>query len=212
MPAYSTPIDESETDPIRRRKATRDERLAMHVMPHCCNMDIESIASQLGFARRTVYRLLHARITPTKTHNRSRKYKLQESDRRRLFTTATQDASHRRLPWKQVATICEIQAYKQTPRKVFHDAGYHRRIACCKPFLEAEAKHKQLVWALARADWTVKQWCRVLWTDKCYVRTTGLSGTVWVTRLVGKEFHEDCLVLKFPKKELYYGVGGNMRC
>ena len=118
----------------------------------------------------------------------------------KLIDVATQDSWHRRLPLIEVADIAEIQASERVLREAFRAEGYNRRVARKKPFLNADKKAKRLTWAQAHQHWTVEDWRHVIWTDESYVRTTGLGGRVWVTRLSTEEYYEDCLVPKFEKK------------
>lgn len=99
-----------------------------------------------------------------------------------------------------MADIAEIHASEQVLQEAFQAEGYNRRVARKKPFLNAEKKARRLAWALAHEHWTIKDWQRVIWTDESYVRTTGVLGRVWVTRLSTEEYHEDCLVPKFEKR------------
>ena len=81
----------------------------MHTLRYTAGWSCEQIASELGFTTRTVYRIVGDTVTPRKKHDRGRNPILDFSARRRLFATATQDAYHRRLPWTQIADICDIQ-------------------------------------------------------------------------------------------------------
>lgn len=121
-------------------------------------------------------------------------------DRERLVALATESAFNRRRPLSEIAELAGITACARTLRTTFARMGYHRRIARIKPFLTQPAKDKRLEWALAHADWTVADWSTVIWTDECALKVGEVSGNVWVTRLPGEEYHEDCLQPKFRKR------------
>ena len=86
-----------------------------------------------------------------------------------------------------------------TSSKTFAQEGYHRRVACQKPFLSAINKEKHLQFAVNYLNWTVQDWARVLWTDESPFNIVGAHGTIWVTRKPGEEYIEECLVPKFRK-------------
>lgn len=151
MISFST-LNIEPADPIKRREATRDERLMMHTLRYSAAWDFNEIAKALGFANRTVARICGQTITPRKKHERGRKYKLTPTDRCRLFSIATQDSHHRRMPLNDIARICEIQVCDQVLRNAFQTQGYNRRVARRKPFLNQEQKAKRLAWALAHKD------------------------------------------------------------
>lgn len=121
---------------------------------------------------------------------------------------ATQDSVCRRLTFTEVADIADIQACESVLRDAFEAEGYFRRVARKKPFLDAAKKAKRLAWAMAHRDWTLEDWRHIIWTDESYIRLNGKGGRVWITRHVGEEFHEDCLVPKFQNKNSVMIWGG----
>lgn len=57
----------------------------------------------------------------------------------------------------------------------------------------------------------MEDWRRVIWTDESYIWLGGVRGKVHVTRAVEEEWIEDCLVLKFKKKNpiiIWVGILG----
>ena len=93
--------------------------------------------------------------------------------------------------------------------------GYSRRVARKKPFLDERKKGLRLAFAQAHRDWSREDWRRVIWTDECYIWLSGNTSRVWITRRPGEEYHDDCLVPKFPKKNfimVWAGILGEKKC
>ena len=131
--------------------------------------------------------------------------------RQRLVFAASQDAEHRRMPMIEVARELGIEAAKKTIRKAFQKEGYARRVARKKPLLTQAQKEARLEWALQHRHWTADQWENwVLFTDECYMWTTGSHGRVWVTRTVDEEYYKDCIVPGFSKDGSVMIWGGIM--
>ena len=77
--------------------------------------------------------------------------------------------------------------------------GFTRAIARAKPPLSPTNVQNRLNWALEHKDWTLEQWNSILWTDETWV--TGCRHTrVWVTRRIGEELDNTCLVDKVRKR------------
>lgn len=104
------------------------------------------------------------------------------------------------MPVVEVARELGIQAEERTVQRAFAREGYNRRVARRKPFLSQEHKNRRLQWALHRRHWTADDWERwVMFTDECYVWTSGNRGRVWVTRREEEEYHPDCVVPTFSR-------------
>ena len=116
----------------------------------------------------------------------------------RLLTRATASAHYRRLPYTEVAELGEIQLDRKALRKVFKDAGYHRRVAQVKPCLMERNKERCLAWGDQFRDWNREDWMDIIWSDECAFSVGEVCGTVWVTRRPGEEYDKDCLVPRFP--------------
>ena len=54
----------------------------------------------------------------------------------------------------------------------------------------------------------MEDWRNIIWTDESYIRLNGKGGQVWVTRQADEEYHEDCLVPRFYKKNSVMIWGG----
>ena len=71
-------------------------------------------------------------------------------------------------------------------RRVLRSRGYERRIAKPKPPLSPDHMRRRKMWAEELLNWTIEEWCRVLWTDETWVNGQRHSNT-WVTRKVSNE-------------------------
>lgn len=120
--------------------------------------------------------------------------------RRRLVFALQQDAEHRRMPMVEVAREIGLEAGKHAVETAFAREEYNRRVARKKPYLSQQHKERRLQWALARRHWTADDWEHwVLFTDECYVWTSGSRGRIWVTRREDEIYHQDCIVPTFSQ-------------
>ncbi|KAG0637822.1 hypothetical protein HOY80DRAFT_888929 [Tuber brumale] len=116
---------------------------------------------------------------------------------------------------QDVAAACGVEACERTLKKAFRMEGYTRRVACKKPFLDEWRKGLQLAFAAAHRYWMKEDWRRVIWTDECYIWLSGNTSRIWVTRHPSEEYHDDCLVPKFSKKNsimVWGGILGDKKC
>jgi len=164
------------------------------------------IAEDQNLAVSTVHDICHGPSTPRKT--KGRPILLDTPTRCRLVAMATQSAEHRRMPLREVAALCDIEACDRTLRKAFAKEGYARRVARRKPLLDARQRQLRLDFALAHHEWTIEDWRRVIWTDECYIWLSGTLNRTWVTRRPSEVYHDDCLVPKFPQKNSIMIWGG----
>lgn len=84
-------------------------------------------------------------------------------------------------------------------RTALKSAGYERRVALAKPPLTPEIKARRMAFAEACKDWTLEQWSTILWSDETWV-TGGRHKKILVTRMIGEELDDTCLVDKIPKR------------
>jgi len=102
------------------------------------------------------------------------------TDRKRLVAQATINIYYRRIIYKEIAKLEEIQACRCTLNVAFKKEQYHRRVATEKPLLTEAHKRARLAWALAHRDWPLWMWARALWTNKASFSTGGFR-KVYVT-------------------------------
>ena len=109
-------------------------------------------------------------------------------------------AANKRMRLTKVATACSVQACENILQKAFRREGYSHQVARKKLFLDERKKGLRLPFAQAHQDWSREDWHWVIWTDECYIWLSGNPSRVWFTRRPGEEYYDNCLVLKFSKK------------
>lgn len=63
-----------------------------------------------------------------------------------------------------------------------------------KPWLTARHKNARLMFAMQHRHWTVEQWSKVLFTDESRFSPFKSDGRVYVRRMVGEEFNDNCIM------------------
>lgn len=69
-------------------------------------------------------------------------------------------------------------------------------LAAEKPELTPQLKAARLAWAIEHAAWDVWDWEGVWWSDECGLRKGQGAEQVWVFRMPGEKWHEDCIAPK----------------
>ena len=70
--------------------------------------------------------------------------------------------------------------------------GYHRCVACQKPYLTLAQVTARLLWAIAHIFWT-HEWLKVLWSDEVTFLVGGRTVKERVTRKNGERTHPTCI-------------------
>ena len=70
--------------------------------------------------------------------------------------------------------------------------GYHRCVACQKPYLTLAQVTARLLWAIAHIFWT-HEWLKVLWSDEVTFLVGGRTVKQRVTRKNGERTHPTCI-------------------
>ena len=124
---------------------------------------------------------------PKKTTERMERSIIRESlaSRRKLFCEIANAAS----PRISTSTIWNILRRK----------GYHCRVAKKLLYLTQAHKRARLAWAQICKAFTVRNWRKKIWSDKCYLYLGDNCGRIFVTQCPGEEFHDDCCVAKFTQ-------------
>ena len=81
-----------------------------------------------------------------------------------------------------------------TVARHLYKAGIVVRVVVRKPLLRAANIAKRYAWAKKHADWTEKQWKRVLWTDESKFEFFGSHRRAFVRRRPRERFLPDCVV------------------
>src|SRR6266576_5631946 len=91
------------------------------------------------------------------------------------------------------------QIGEYTIRNALRKEGFKRYVARAKPPLSERNKALRLQWAQEHLTWTKEQWTLILWTDETWV-TGGRHRKQWVTRRIGEELNETCVIDKVRKR------------
>ena len=67
-------------------------------------------------------------------------------------------------------------------------------LATSKPLLTPVLKAARLAWAIEHAEWDVWDWAGVWWSDECGVKKGVGVQQVWVFRMPGEKWLEDCII------------------
>jgi len=73
-------------------------------------------------------------------------------------------------------------------------------LATPKPLLTLDQKRARLAWAIEHAEWDVWDWAGVWWSDECGVKKGIGAQQVWVFRMPGEKWLEDCIIPETKSK------------
>jgi len=122
-------------------------RCAVRTLRFSANWTYRQIAEEQNLSLSTVFNICQEPSTPQKPKGRS--FSLDTPTRRRLVATATTSATTQRMPLREMAVACGVQACEKTLQKAFRMEGYSRRVARKKPFLDERRRGLRLAFAHA---------------------------------------------------------------
>ena len=122
--------------------------------------------------------------------------KLSGRDKRLLIRTARKE---RWTPFGELRNKLGLQVGDTTVRTILAQAGYHRRVACKKPFLSQRHCSLHIAWACLYQQFL---WRKVMWSDEAYIYVGDKHGHIFITRRANEEFMESCLVLTFKQSSI----------
>ena len=157
------------------------------------------IQRHLGFTKRQVATAIHSnQVTPKRRSGRPPKLSNDQIDE--LIHFVRQSRATRQMSYLAIASHFEHWgASESSVRYALRSRGYTRCVALAKPPLTEDNKRIRLEWAKQHVNWTVDEWWTILWSDETWV-TGGRHKKKWVTRMVGEELDDTCLVDKVRKK------------
>jgi hypothetical protein len=88
---------------------------------------------------------------------------------------------NRIMQWPKLREELGLKCSVETLERRLHARGYHRCIACQKPFLTLAQVKARFLWAITHIFWTV-EWLKVLWSDEVTFLVGGRSAKERVTR------------------------------
>ena len=109
------------------------------------------------------------------------------------------------LPWQRLAQACGLSCSGDTLRRALNAHGYHKCIACPKPYISDAARQKRVDFVTNHADWTDEDWQQVLWSDECTFYT-GKQKKDHVIRTRGERFCTDCMQFQFRSNRTSFSI------
>lgn len=124
--------------------------------------------------------------TPPKISEKTRKYLilLSKRDRRKSLPALTEEMN----------SVLDHSVSQSTVRSSLLSFGLNGRVACKKPLLRQANIRKRLKFAQEHVTWTESQWAKVLFTDETKVEIFGSHRRIFVRRMVGERYKNQCLV------------------
>ncbi|GFX00929.1 uncharacterized protein TNCV_4578951 [Trichonephila clavipes] len=87
-----------------------------------------------------------------------------------------------------------ISVRSRTVRRELKNSGFHGRAAAHKPNITPQNAKHRLQWCRDHRHWTVDTWKTVLWSDESRFTVRQSEEHVWVWRMPGERFFNDCIV------------------
>ena len=115
------------------------------MLEHYANWTYPQIATAIGVALSTLYRITHPPLTPIRSCLRGRHAILRTPQREKLITFAPSSAVNRRKSYTEIAQMAGITACKRTLRRTMSSANYHRCVARKKPYLSSKTRQVRVL-------------------------------------------------------------------
>ena len=167
--------------PLRHRHPLTDIEKGEIIVLGKYNSHAE-IGKELNIPRRTISNFLQ------RYKNRHSPYNLFHSGRPRK-TSATFDRwlvrtvlTETKLPFKELKSITNIPISEQTIRRRLQEEGIRKWRGLKRPLLNDKHAKQRLKWAKEHKHWTIKDWAKVIWSDKSAIQKDSDTRTVWVWR------------------------------
>ena len=137
--------------------------------------------------------------TPSKRTGRPMVMTKEQIDELEDFVTSSRTG--RQMSYFELARVqfSHWNVSEHVVKRVLRSRGYERCIAQRKPPLTSDHMRRRKMWAEEHRNWTIEEWCRVLWTDETWVNGQRHSNT-WVTRKVSNEM-SNSIGLTFEQSE-----------
>ena len=158
----------------------------------------QQIAKRLGCSKRTVENILR------KSKVRGHLKDLKASGRPKLTSLAIDDIIVNKCKADRfksapliAAEMCKehgLNLSSSTIGRRLRKAGLLARKPRHKPWLTAELKNARLRFAIQHRHWNVEQWSKVLFTDESRFTPFKSDGRIYVRRMTGEEFNDNCIL------------------
>ncbi len=105
-------------------------------------------------------------------------------------------------------TEAGVKASRTTTHRRVKEFGYSCRIPLVKPLLNHRQRQRRLTWAKEKKNWTVAQWCKVLFSDKSKFCISFANQGPRVWRKGGEAHSPSCMKssVKFPQSVMIWGA------
>ena len=164
-----------------------------------------SIAQEFKLPVSTVFSICAQPNTPQATRA-GQPHILSRAQQENLIHYATASQTNRHKSFSTIVEEIGIHAHERTLPQFFASRGYHRRIARVKPFLTTKAKLTRLQFAQDYHDWTVADWQKVIWTDKCAFNIGGFCGKLGLLGLLERSTRRTVFFLNLANlKQFWFG-------
>lgn len=189
----------------RHKELSRDERnevLTLHLAGFKYKQIQDFFQQKKGkevTSRQIQWAIEHGHPTPQKKGHCGAKRFLSEEDVDKIELFVVHSKTNRLLSYQSLAHILELNVSADVIKDALGRRGYKRYIAMAKPPISEKNRQLRLAWAREHENWTMRDWCMILWTDETWV-TGGRHRRKWVTRKIGEELHPDCVLKKVKKK------------
>ena len=179
----------------------------MHTDQHLSNRQISKLT---GVPRSTVGDIIRSK-SPRRVGigRQGPKNKITNRIARRLIRLLRTNWRTRCLPFERLLKEANIDVSPSTAQRALAKRGYHRCVACPRPFITRKQQKKRLQFALEHIHWAIEVLQRVIWTDECSFET-GKRGRIWVTRLASERYCQDCMRSVYRSGHVSFMVFGGI--
>lgn len=195
-----------KTNPLRRQHDSPKKNRLIGIYKATKNIAAAARIENMPYSTARKIVLKYNKTGSTSNYPRSgRPAIVDDRLRRRIIREVT---SNRWKPFSKIANQMNLPVGPDTVRKVMAQAGYHRRLARKVPYLSYIHRRCRRIWALSIQHWTRRHFCRIIFSDECYIYLGDKNYRIYVTRRPNEVYREDCLVPTFKQSSIRIMVWG----
>ncbi len=140
----------------------------------------------------TVSRIIRSVYERRNKHRSERSRKISSRTTRYLARVTSREWTKRRLTWSQLVKSIDLNVSRHTVRRALKILSYRRCVTCERFFITQKQIKKRVDWVNKHKYWTINNWVRVVWSNKCFFMTKKRE-RLFVTRRSHKRYHESCI-------------------
>ncbi|RYP16595.1 hypothetical protein DL765_005056 [Monosporascus sp. GIB2] len=195
----AAPVRVRRPKDLHTKHLTTEQRARVRTLHFDARMSYGEIREATGFTKSQIQTACIATQAAPKPHT-GRRRDMSVQQEAELVEFVCVSKANRRISWLELSQRLFVGVFGlYVIRELLRRLGFRRRIARRKPPLSEANKLKRLAWALEHVNWSFEDWCRILWSDETWV-TGGHHRKQYVTRRVGEEWDETCLVERHQRK------------